>query len=114
MEINQSKFLYQAHRLVDYGELEVWGKPLIPTMSGQVVVALLNRKQEEQPICFDLESVGIDFPKCYVIKDLWTKKTFETLSDSTLSRQVPAYGVMALKIVGESLATNIYQYENKN
>lgn len=40
--IHQSDYVYQARRLVDYGELEVWAKPLIDTMSGEIVVGLLT------------------------------------------------------------------------
>jgi hypothetical protein len=42
--LHQSDYVYQARRLVDYGELEVWAKPLIDTMSGDIVVGLLNRR----------------------------------------------------------------------
>jgi alpha-galactosidase len=34
--LNQSRYVYQARRLLDYGELEVWAKPIIDTMSGEM------------------------------------------------------------------------------
>lgn len=111
--INQSQYVYQARRLVDFGELEVWGRPLISTMSGQIVVVLLNRTLEVQTIRFDLESVGINPAKRYTTKDLWTKESSESLCDSSLSKQVPAHGVVVLKITGESIPYNIYQYKEK-
>jgi len=43
ISLNQDPLGYQARRLTDQGELEVWAKPLTWTMSGRVAVALLNR-----------------------------------------------------------------------
>lgn len=111
IDINQSRYVYQARRLIDYGELEVWGKPLISTMSGQVVVALLNRTPQNQKISFDLESVSINASKGYKIKDLWTKEFFNISYDDKISREVPPHGIIVLKIIGESLPYNIFQYK---
>lgn len=58
--LNQSSYVYQARRMVDYDDLEVWSKPLTDSISGEVAVALLNRSDELQPIQFALEQVGID------------------------------------------------------
>jgi alpha-galactosidase len=112
ISINQSTFVYQARRLIDYGELEVWGKPLVSTMSGQVVVALLNRTKKQQEISFNLKEVGIHAQKKYATTDLWTNEVSESMCDSTVSYQVPAHGVVVLKIIGESLPYNVYQYKN--
>lgn len=38
--LDQSPFVYQVRRLIDLGDLEVWGRPLVSTMSGEVAVAL--------------------------------------------------------------------------
>lgn len=43
IDLNQSSYVYQARRMVDYGNLEVWAKPLFYSMSGEVAVALLKR-----------------------------------------------------------------------
>lgn len=58
--LNQSPFVYQARRLVDHGETEVWAKPLEHTMSGKVAVALLNRSDKPQEIKFALKNVGME------------------------------------------------------
>lgn len=110
--INQSPFVYQARRLVDYGDLEVWAKPLISTMSGEVAVALLNRTTETQSIDFRLEQVGIDPAKGYVAKDLWTEEVSVTSRNDELSKEVPAHGVVILKIKGSSKPFNVFQYKD--
>ena len=113
ISINQSEFVYQARRLIDYGEMEVWGKPLVSTMSGQVVVALLNRTAEKQAISFNLTELGINPQKKYSTKDLWTNEVSESMCDSILSYQVPAHGVVVLKLSGSSLPYNVYQFKDE-
>lgn len=109
--LNQDPLGYQARRLIDMGELEVWGKPLTSTMSGRVGVALLNRSESMQSIEFDLETVGIDPVKGYHYRDLWEKQTSATLRDSSLCFDVPAHGVVVLRIEGQSKPYNVYQYK---
>ncbi len=113
ISINQSKFVYQLRRIIDYGDLEVWAKPLISTMSGRVVVALLNRTNEQQTIKFDLQSVGINPSKGYTIKDLWSKEITLSHRDSSLSKQVAPHGIVVLRITGRSLPYNVFQYKDK-
>ena len=72
--LNQDPLVYQARRLVDNGDLEVWAKPLVSTMSGKVAVALLNRSNETKKISFDLDTVGIDIAEGYTYRDIWAKK----------------------------------------
>ena len=109
--INQSPFVYQARRLVDNGDIEVWGKPLQSTMSGRVAVALLNRANEPQRIEFCVDAAGLNSVKGYTIKDLWTKETFDTSFDVNISREVPPHGVVVLEISGTALPYNIFQYK---
>lgn len=110
--LNQSSFVYQARRLVDYGELEVWAKPLISTMSGEIAVALLNRSENSESITFSLESVGLDASKEYTIKDLWTKEIFSASTQEEVTNDVVGHGVVVLKIKGESLPFNVFQYKD--
>jgi hypothetical protein len=111
--LNQSSFVYQARKLVDYGELEVWAKPLISTMSGEVVVTLLNRSENSETITFKLNSVGLDASKGYTAKDLWTKEIYPLSSQQEIIRKVPSHGVFVLKIKGKSLPFNVFQYKEK-
>lgn len=110
--INQSPFVYQARRLVNSGEQEVWGRPLVSNISGQVAVALLNRSTEKADISFDLEAIGIDASKGYRVHDLWSKKDYEASLDSELSFEVPGHGVVVVKITGTNIPYNVFQYED--
>ena len=110
--LNQTNYVYQARRMVDYGDLEVLAKPLIDSMSGEVAVALLNRSEESQPIKFLLEQVGLEASKGYNMKDLWSKETFDTATDLEVIRKVPSHGVVVLKIKGVSIPFNVFQYKD--
>lgn len=110
--LNQSSFVYQARRLVDYGDSEVWAKPLISTMSGKVAVALLNRSDTAETIQFRLDAVGLDASKAYEIKDLWTNEEFPVSTKAEISRTVTGHGIVVLKISGESLPFNVFQYKD--
>ncbi|MFV0505087.1 MAG: glycoside hydrolase family 27 protein [Bacteroidales bacterium] len=111
--LNQSPFVYQARRLVDYGDLEVWGKPLVSTTSGKVAVALLNRTNESQTISCSLNDIGIDHSYGYTTKDLWTKELNGVSQDSQISKEVPAHGVVVLLVDGRAVPYNVFQYKNK-
>ena len=111
--LNQSDYVYQARRMVDYGDLEVWAKPLIDSMSGEVAVALLNRSNESQPINFMLEQVGLDASAGYTMKDLWSKETYKSTTNSEVMCEVPAHGVVVLRIKGTSIPFNVFQYKDK-
>lgn len=108
ISINQSPYVYQARRLFDHGDLEVWARALVHTMSGEVVIALLNRSNEPDNISFDLQSVGINPSKGYTIDDLWTKEHTASTQDTSLVRTVPAHGVVVLKLTGFALPFNCF------
>lgn len=110
--LNQSSFVYQARRVVDYGDLEIWARPLISTMSGEIAVAFLNRSDQAATITFDLKSVGLDATKEYTMTDLWSKELFLASAKQEVSRTIPAHGIVVLKIVGTSLPYNVFQYKD--
>jgi hypothetical protein len=111
--LNQSDFVYQARRLVDLGDLEVWAKPLVHTMSGKVAVALLNRSEKTQTIKFNLNSIGIDAGKGYTMKDLWSKKEYHESEKQSIAMEVPGHGVVVLRIEGTSMPYNPFQYKDR-
>jgi alpha-galactosidase len=111
--LNQDPLVYQARRIIDNGDLEVWAKPLISTMSGTVAVALLNRSDKKESISFRLDSIGIRADQGYSMRDLWAKKDFKSSKDEQLSFEVPAHGVVVLKIVGIMKPFNVFQYKLK-
>jgi len=111
--LNQSDFVYQARRIDRQGDLEIWAKPLVSTMSGEIAVVLLNRSSENSVIDFPLNMGGIDFLQGYTVRDLWEKKDYPVSTDSVLSFPVAAHGVVVLKIKGKSLPYNVFQYKEK-
>jgi hypothetical protein len=111
--LNQNTFVYQARRLVDQGELEVWAKPLVSTMSGKIVVALLNRSDQTEEIAFQLETIGLKAAAAYTVKDLWTKENFASTTHETIKRMVPAHGIVVLEIKGKALPFNVFQYKSE-
>ncbi len=107
--LNQDPLVYQARRVVDNGDLEIWAKPLISTMSGKVAVTLLNRSNKATTMTLDLNTVGIDASKGYSYRDLWEKKDVANSQNNTLSFEVPKHGVVVLTIDGTSKPFNFFQ-----
>ena len=107
--LNQDPLVYQARRLVDNGDLEVWAKPLVSTLSGKVAVTLLNRSNKTATINFDLKTVGIDASKGFSYRDLWAKKDFASSKNNTVSFEVPKHGVVVLTVDGTSKPFNVFQ-----
>lgn len=112
--LNQSDFVYQARRLIDFGDTEIWAKPLVSTMSGQVAVAILNRSKDEKNVSFDLSSIGINAEKGYTYRDLWTKKNFPSTTRESIIVKVPGNGVTVLRLDGTALPFNVFQYKDKD
>ncbi len=112
IDLDQSKFVYQARRLLDDGDLEVWARPLFSTMSGEVAVALLNRSESSQKIILKMDSIGIDNKKGYTLKDLWTKDNYPLSTQNEISREVPPHGVVVLKIKGTAIPYNKFQFSD--
>lgn len=107
--IDQDPLVYQARRLADYGDQEVWARPLRSTMSGKVAVALLNRSDKKTNISFNVDSMGLDAAKGYSVRDIW--KQTNSLKEFNPSRayEVPAHGVVVLKLEGVSRPFNVFQ-----
>jgi hypothetical protein len=110
--LNQSSFVYQARKIADCGALEIWAKPVVSTMSGDIAVALLNRSENKETITFSLKSVGLDASKEYTVKDLWTKETYPTSTQEELTLDVAGHGIVVLQIKGKSLPYNVFQYKD--
>lgn len=110
--LNQDPLGYQARRVKDYGDQEVWAKPLISTMSGQLGVALLNRSDKPATINLNLDSLGIDIKNQYIIRDLWKKQ--DVIVGNNANEQVfelLPHSVVVLKITGTARPLNIFQYD---
>lgn len=109
--IGYALFCVFVEWILNKGGHLVWAKSLISTMSGQVAVTLLNRSEEKDAIAFSLDSLGIDATKEYAIRDLWQKKDYETSINEEVSFEVPAHGVVVLKITGTAKPFNVFQFK---
>lgn len=107
--LDQDPLFYQARRMVDNGDFEVWAKPLCHTMSGMVAVTLLNRSEQKAEMSLELSKVGINAEKGYTLRDLWTKKNYPSSKLEKCSLFVPAHGVVTLLVKGTALPFNIFQ-----
>lgn len=111
IEINQDPLFYQARRLRDDGDLEVWAKPMKDTMSGDIAVALLNRSETPQKISFGLEEVGLVPEAGYTMRDVWEKKDYVMTKDGKQTFDVKPHSVVVLRIKGKAKKYNVYQYK---
>ncbi|PCE65974.1 glycoside hydrolase family 27 protein [Sediminicola luteus] len=109
--LNQDPLCYQARRLKDDGDLEVWAKPLGHTMSGRIAVTLLNRSEVEKPIGFHLDSLGIQAHKGYTLRDLWEKTDLPLSNESERVFVVPAHGVKVFTVNGTAQPFNVFQFK---
>lgn len=107
--LNQDPLVYQARRLTEKGNLELWAKPLVTTMSGKVAVTLLNRSDKTETMSFNVNTVGLDPSEGFVYRDLWAKKDFQKTNQEELTFEVPAHGVVVLTLDGVSKPFNIFQ-----
>jgi hypothetical protein len=100
--LNQDPLAYQARRLRDDGDAELWAKPLGSITGGDIAVTLLNRGHQPATISFNLAEVGVDAAAGYDLRDLWQRKALGTsATGASRSLIVPAHGVVALRITGK-------------
>lgn len=107
--LNQDALVYQARRIKDFGETEIWAKPLQHTMSGKVAVGLLNRTNQKTTMVLNVAAVSIDFQKGYTYRNLWLHKTFPASTTQELSFEVPPHGIVVLLLQGTATPFNIFQ-----
>lgn len=103
IDVNQDPLGYQGFRHIDYGDLEVWVKPL---SEEELAVCFLNRSDEEIKLDFDWRKYrithrGMKFylDKDWKIRDLWKHKNIGT-TDKNFDKVVPAHGVVMLRLSG--------------
>lgn len=107
--IDQDPLVYQARKLRDDGEQEVWGRPLLSAMSGKVAVALLNRSNTKANISFNIDSIGIVARKGYLIRNVWANTTSGTQYVPEHSFEVAPHGVVVLQVSGVASPFNVFQ-----
>ncbi len=114
IQINQSPYVYQARLVIDNDSLQLWGRPLISTMSGEYAVALLNRTNKAQTFTFPIDTIGVATEKGYTVKDVWSKEEFPTSNAPELTREIAPHGIVVLKLKGTSMPNNFFQFADKN
>lgn len=112
IDINQSPYVYQARLVIDHDSIQVWGKPLKSTMSGQYAVALLNRTEKPQDYTFCVKEIGLNPLLGYTQKDLWTKEEYPYSTESKISHELPPHGIVVLHLKGTSAPNNFFQSSN--
>ncbi len=107
--LNQDPLAYQARRLRDDGDTELWAKPLGSENGGDVVVALLNRGKQSTTLSFKLSEIGIEAKAGYAIRDVWKRETLAgVITEPDRSVTVPSHGVVVLRIKGKNDAATLF------
>lgn len=93
LAVNQDVAGRPAQRVRQYGDGEVWQKPL---SDGTVAVALINRGSTEREITVRAGDLGLlDEPK--LVRDLWAQQDIADFTQELTQRVLP-HGTMLLKI----------------
>ncbi len=107
--VDQDPLVYQARRIKDDGDLEVWAKPLQSTISGKIAVALLNRSNTKQTIEFNIDALGLYAQKGFTVHNVWANTNMPKSFSAIQTMEVPAHGVVVLTITGTAMPYNIFQ-----
>ncbi|HJX71803.1 MAG TPA: glycoside hydrolase family 27 protein [Bacteroidales bacterium] len=102
--INQDPLGIQGYKMLDFGDLEIWVKPL---QDSALAVCFLNRALTPQSVEFDwkkyriddgLSKLQLDFnATTYQVRDLWVKKPAGT-TDQKFKVVLPGHDVIMLKL----------------
>lgn len=107
--LNQDTTGLQAQLVRDNGKgLQVFAKALNGKQSNERAVVLFNRNNQPQTITFSLNDINLYGPA--TLRDLWRKADLGQLTDS-YTTEVPAHGVVALKIKGKNKLKEIFEGE---
>lgn len=101
--IDQDSLGIQAFRALDYGDLEVWAKPLV---NDNWAVCFLNRSEESVSLDHNWKKFGfsdyvfnkyLNTEESYSIKNLWTGEDMGT-TKTQLKAELPGHDVLLLKL----------------
>lgn len=95
--VNQDISGLQAHLIHSKNNLQVWAKHLNGKRSNERAVVLFNRSESPSNISFNIEDLNLIGP--VKVRDLWAKTDLSAI-ESTYTANVPAHGVVMLKLVG--------------
>ncbi|GIF50111.1 alpha-galactosidase [Asanoa ferruginea] len=91
--VNQDWGGSQGRKLRDFGETEVWAKPM---SDGGVAVVLFNRTTASATISTSAAEVGLGGSTGYSLRNLWTGAT--STSTGAISATVAAHGVAMFRV----------------
>lgn len=93
--INQDALGKQGFKIEDYGNFEIWQKPL---SDGEMAICFFNRDTSAKSYTVDWTKINVkDFSGNYKITDLW-KNEIVGVTNRTLPIEVPARDVMVFKL----------------
>jgi alpha-galactosidase len=87
--VNQDPRGVQGHKHRDFGDTEIWKKPL---SNDQEAIVLLNRGEEQKEISVRVDSKDL-------VRDLWKKKNLGTFESGWFSSVVPPHDVVMIKTI---------------
>ncbi|HEV7713904.1 MAG TPA: NPCBM/NEW2 domain-containing protein [Asanoa sp.] len=91
--VNQDWGGSQGRKLRDFGETEVWAKPM---SDGGAAVVLFNRSAASATITTSAAEVGLGGSTGYALRNLWTGAT--STSTGAIAATVPAHGVAMFRV----------------
>ncbi|WP_222853583.1 NPCBM/NEW2 domain-containing protein [Fodinicola acaciae] len=91
--VNQDWGGSQGRRVADFGDTEVWAKPM---SDGSVAVVLFNRTAAAATVTTSAAAVGLGGSTAYGLKDLWSGATSTT--NGGISATVPSHGVVMYRV----------------
>ncbi|MBO3098761.1 glycoside hydrolase family 27 protein [Gelidibacter pelagius] len=94
--INQDVLGKQGFKIEDYGNFEIWQKPLT---NGDIAICFFNRETTSNTYEIDWSKIRVkDFEGDYKIKDLW-KNEIVGATDTTLTIDVPSRDVVVFRLM---------------
>lgn len=91
--IDQDILGKQGYKIKDFGNLEIWLKPL---KSEDIAICFLNRNIKAKNINIDWQNLGIKGN--YILRDLWKKKNIGNTNKNFIAK-IDCHGVILLKLI---------------
>lgn len=91
--VNQNWGGSQGRKVRDFGETEVWAKPM---SDGSVATVLFNRTGSAATITTSAAEIGLGGSSSYSLRNLWTFAN--STSTGSISASVPAHGAVMFRV----------------
>jgi alpha-galactosidase len=99
--IDQDVLGIQATKFLDFGDYEIWAKPLA---NDEIALCFMNRTNQPWKLDYDWKKLTMHFAKkinlrkkVYNVYDLWEHKNIGKTSEK-LVKDIPAHGVVVVKL----------------